>query len=182
MKILKVTDEVFLKEIEVSDAPALFCIIDSERTSLREYLPFIDYTHKIEDTENFIRSVENGGVNGLNTVYVIKHRDKTAGIIGYKDADQANKRTELGYWLSGNYRGKGLITLSCKVLMQQAFEKMDMNRVQLKTSVDNHKSIAVAKRIGFTLEGREREGELLVNGFTDLLLYSILKRDWNMQQ
>lgn len=178
MKQITITDKLYLKEISISDAPDLFAIMDNERDSLRKFLPFIDYTHKLSDTEEFIRSVENGGISGLNTVFVIKCNDNTAGLIGYKDTDMLNKRTEIGYWLSERFRGKGFVTQASQALIQHAFEKMDINRVQLRASVNNHKSIAVAKRLGLTLEGREREGELLVSGFTDLYLYSILKSEW----
>ncbi len=178
MKQIAITSKLYLKEISLNDACDLFSIMDSERKSLREFLPFIDYTQQLSDTEDFIRSVEGGGISGLNTVFVIKYEEKTAGLIGYKDTDISNKRTEIGYWLSERYRGKGLVTQACRALIQHAFTEVGMNRVQLRISVNNHKSIAIAKRLALTLEGKERDGELLASGFTDLYLYSMLKSEW----
>lgn len=179
MKTIIISSSIYLKEIEQDDAKDIFFIINNERDSLREYLPFVDYTSQLSDTEDFILSIKHGGKNGLNTVYVIKYNGQTAGIIGYKDTDLNNSRTEIGYWLSNQHRGKGIVIQACKALIQNAFAKINLNRVQLKIAVNNTRSIAVAKRLGFTLEGCERDGELLVNGFTDLHLYSILKREWN---
>lgn len=178
MKKIAITESLYLKEVALDDASDLFYIMDSERDSLREFLPFIDYTQQLSDTEEFIRSVEEGGASKLDTVFVVKYEEKTAGLIGYKDTDALNKRTEIGYWLSERFRGKGLVTQACKALIQHAFTEMAIHRVQLKVAVNNHKSIAVAKRLGFTQEGRERDGELLASGFTDLYVYGILKSEW----
>ena len=178
MEKLTVTDQLYLKRVSVSDATDLFYIMSNERDRLREFLPFIDYTQKVSDTEEFIRSTINGDKDGLNSVYVIRYKEETVGLIGYKDTDAANKRTEIGYWLSPCFWGKGIVTQACATLIGHAFSQMDMNRVQLKIAIANSKSTAIAKRLGFTLEGQERDGELLSDGFTDLFIYSILKNEW----
>jgi ribosomal-protein-serine acetyltransferase len=56
---------------------------------------------------------------------------------------------------------------------------MGMNRVQIKVGVKNKKSAAVPKRLNFTFEGIERDGEYLNGVYIDLEVYSVLKRDWN---
>lgn len=54
-----------------------------------------------------------------------------------------------------------------------------MNRIQIKCAVGNSASIAVAERLGFVREGIERDGELLSgDAFTDLYIYSLLKREY----
>ena len=58
-----------------------------------------------------------------------------------------------------------------------------MNRIQIRCAVGNIPSNAVLKRLGFTLEGTEREGELLTSGeYVNVNVYSILKKEieqWN---
>jgi len=81
-------------------------------------------------------------------------------LVGLKDTDLINNKTEIGYWLSESFQHKGIITRSCKGLMDYAFKILGMNRVQLKAATENFKSQRVAERLGLSLEGIERDGEL----------------------
>jgi ribosomal-protein-serine acetyltransferase len=70
------------------------------------------------------------------------------------------------------------MTRAVKKLCQYAFEDLGINRIQIKCAVGNISSINIPGRLGFTLEGIERDGELLSgNKFTDLEVYSKLKSD-----
>jgi len=54
-----------------------------------------------------------------------------------------------------------------------------MNRIQIKCASGNIPSKKIPQRLGFSLEGIERDGELLSDGkFTDLEVYSMLKKDF----
>jgi ribosomal-protein-serine acetyltransferase len=56
---------------------------------------------------------------------------------------------------------------------------MEMNRIQIKCANGNIPSKNIPKRLGFILEGIEREGELLCDGhFTNLEVYSLLCKDF----
>ena len=88
-----------------------------------------------------------------------------------------NQKTEIGYWLSEKFQHKGIVTHSCKALIDFAFSEMNLHRIQLKAATKNFKSQAVAKRLGFTVEGIERDGELHSHGFVDLKVFSLLKED-----
>ena len=90
---------------------------------------------------------------------------------------RSNKKTEIGYWLSESFQHKGIITQSGKALINYAFNEMNLNRIQLKAATGNLKSQQVAERLGFTKEGIERDGELHMRGFVDLVVFSLLKAD-----
>lgn len=65
-------------------------------------------------------------------------------------------------------------------MLHFAYNELDINRVQIKCAVGNIPSKNIPKRLGFKFEGIERDGELLVdNQFTDLELYSFIKKDIN---
>jgi ribosomal-protein-serine acetyltransferase len=56
---------------------------------------------------------------------------------------------------------------------------MDVNRIQIRCGTMNLSSRKIPERLGFMLEGIERDGELLSNGiYTDLAVYSLLKKEW----
>jgi len=176
-----VDPDLALFESRESDAAALYTLIDRHRSYLREWLPFIDYSQSVADTEEFLRLVTDPG-NMHDQVYTIRYQEQVAGIIGFKAIDRLNKKLEIGYWLGETYQGKGIMIRSCKALLGHAFTHMGMNRIQIKVGVGNHKSSSIPQKLGFTLEGIERDGELIRDAFIDLEVYSLLKREWEKQQ
>jgi ribosomal-protein-serine acetyltransferase len=172
---LKVNNDIYLKETEAEDAEMIFRTIDNEREYLSEWLPFVEFTQLISDTQSFL---ENGSKDDSNDLtFGIYFQRNFVGLIGLKDTDFDNKKTEIGYWLSEQYQHKGIITNSCKTLIDYAFDEMKLNRIQLKAGTENRKSIRVAERLGFKREGIEREGELHSRGFVDLVVFGLLKAD-----
>ncbi|MBC5995013.1 GNAT family N-acetyltransferase [Pontibacter cellulosilyticus] len=177
-----VSENLKLREVSVNDTSAVFKLIDSNREYLRKWLPFVDYTKAVSDTEAFIKSVTaEGKISDL--VFIVLYKGQHAGIIGFKSIDAVNLKLEVGYWLAENQQHRGIITRSCSALIKYAFEKMKMNRIQIKVGIGNTRSNAIPKKLGFTFEGIERDGELLSNGqFHNLEVYSLLRKEWDHKQ
>jgi len=176
MREFKVTEDILLKEIEMEVAEAIFQTIEHEREFLQEWLPFVELTQDLSFTRHFIENYLNSDKLDLTCTIYFKHQ--FVGIIGLKDTDIDNKKTEIGYWLSEHFQGKGIITQSCKALNDFAFSKMKMNRIQIKAATENIKSWKIPERLGFTFEGIERNGELHDRGFVDLKIYSLLRNEF----
>jgi len=181
MNHIRVNDSIRLETVKVSMAPVIFQTIEHDRNFLRKWLPFVDLTHRISDTEDFLRGVVNQPVTNKNEVYSIWYREEFAGLIGFKDSDWTNHKTELGYWIAKKMQGKGIVTSSLKELLKLSFTRLRFNRIQIKVAVENTKSAAVAQRLGFKMEGIEREGEFHKSGYLDLQVYSLLKSEWLKQ-
>lgn len=173
---LCVDDQILMKEIDEGEVVNIFNAIDAERDYLSKWLPFVEKTVDIEFTRGFVNSYLYS--DKKNVTFVIYFEQRFAGLIGLKDTDETNKKTEIGYWLSSGFQHKGVVTKCCKTLIAYAFENMKMNRVQLKAGTENVRSRAVAERLGFELEGIERDGELHSRGYIDLAVYSLLKKDF----
>lgn len=173
--MIQVSEDVVLYPLSVDDIFKIFNTLDQEREYMREWLPFVDTTRGVEDTGNFVKHV----LESEDLQFTICYKDQFVGLIGFKDTDKDNKKTEIGYWLSQYAQGKGIMSKSVFKLLEYAFNDLSMNRVQIKVAVGNHKSRRIPERLGFQLEGIERDGELLVDGiFTDIAVYSLLKREF----
>ncbi|MDX9848128.1 MAG: GNAT family protein [Tenuifilaceae bacterium] len=179
---LAVTPEIRLSQISLSNAHEIFNTIDTQREYLGVWLPFVPFTKTIDDTISFISSVIDAPPDRAELVFVIYYQNTFAGIIGFRDTDRLNRKTELGYWLSQPFQGKGIIIQSVKRLIEYAFAEMEMNRIQIRCAVGNHSSKKIPQQLGFLLERIERDGELLANAeYTDLEVYSMLKKEYSNQ-
>ncbi len=176
--IITIDKDLELRKLKESDAQDLFEVIDKEREYLLKWLPFVEYTKSVSDTERFVNTVVNAPAEMFEYIFTIRKLDKFIGLIGFKDTDRVNQKTEIGYWISEKSQKQGIVTKSVNRLCQFAFHKCNINRVQIKCAVGNTPSINIPKKLGFTLEGIERDGELLSGDiFTDLEIYSKLKSD-----
>ena len=172
-----------IREATLMDAVPIFEAIDKDREDLRIWLPFVDSLKSAVDEERFLQSVLAVPYEQRDPVYILEQGESICGLAGFHFSDAPNHRTEIGYWLLPAYRGKGIITHAVRYLCQWAVCKRNINRIQIRCAVENHPSNAIPKRLGFTLEGTERDGELLVSGeYVDTNVYSILKKEvesWN---
>jgi ribosomal-protein-serine acetyltransferase len=70
------------------------------------------------------------------------------------------------------------VSRCCSTLIDYLFEVRDLNRIQINCNVNNTRSRAVPERLGFTLEGIQREVEYNDGKFGDWAIYALLRRDW----
>ncbi|MCJ8164492.1 GNAT family N-acetyltransferase [Pontibacter sp. E15-1] len=174
---IAVADDLYLRLASPDDAFSLYQLIDTHRSYLREWLPFVDFSVSALDTKAYLRAVTDRK-NDSEEVYVILYQQDIAGIVGFKGIDMVNRAAEMGYWLSGDLQGLGLMRRSCKALLQHAFGKMGLHRIQIKTGVGNLRSSNIPQKLGFTLEGVQRDGEYLNGRFHDLEVYSLLQPEF----
>lgn len=169
---------VELQLLEERHAPVMFALADRERERLREWLPWVDATRTEEDLLAFIRkSLEQFAANeGFAAGIWVQGR--FAGVIGTHRINWLNHKVELGYWLGSEFEGCGVMTDCCRAVVQHLFAELELNRVEIHCATGNSKSRAIPRRLGFALEGTEREAEYLNGRYVDLEVYAMLRREW----
>lgn len=179
MEHIRIDEYLRLESIKMSMANTIFETINNERSFLRKWLPFVESTKKLSDTEQFIKSVIRQKNSRKDEIYTIWYKEEFAGLIGFKETDWINRKTELGYWISEKMQGKGIVSKAVNELLRFSFQKLKMNRVQIKVAVGNEKSSKIPKRLRFQFEGIEREGEFHSGKYFDLEVYSKLKKEYH---
>lgn len=173
--MIEITKTIVLRPTTLESTTDIYNAIISERNYLREWLPFVDFTQQESDTLAYVQSV----IDNQEVQYSIYDADKFIGRIGFNHMDPANHKAEIGYWIIEKAQGKGIVSKSVKELLIMGFTELNLNKVVIRAGVDNAKSRSIPERLGFTLEGVERDGELLVdNKYTDLAIYGLLKREF----
>ena len=119
----------------------------------------------------------------VNTTWAIVHKatGKLIGSIGLEpDKIRTNiKSRELGYSLSEDYWGEGLMTEAAKRIISYAFDEMGLDVLMIRTSDGNRRSQRVIEKCGFTYEGTLRRAYRIYDGtLRETRVYSMLKEEY----
>ncbi len=172
---IPVDTELELRLVADGDAEEIYRATEANRAYLREWLPWVDATHSVEDIRGFVaRSLDQVRVSDGFQCRIL-YQGQFAGMAGYLYHDWKNLRTEIGYWLRQDLQGRGIMTRATRALVDFAFENLGLNRVEIRAATDNHRSRAVPERLGFVQEGVLREAAWLNDHFVDLVIYAKLR-------
>ncbi|WP_166437291.1 GNAT family N-acetyltransferase [Niastella caeni] len=175
---LKVDDSLLLELIDSHHAEILYQLVKINRLHLRKWLPWVDHMRSVEDFRKYINGSKQRYANHTEMGYVIMANHVMIGRLGLYNIDLINKSASIGYWLDKENLGKGIITRCCKVVIDEGFSRLHLNRIEIRAATTNYKSQAIPIRLGFTREGIIRQGEFINNQFIDLCVYSLLKEEW----
>lgn len=175
--IITIDNTLKLELITENHAQSIFEMVDANRAHLRTWLPFVDRMQTVEFAQNFVKGTMQRNCERSEFAFVIVEKEKVIGRIGVYKIDNQNKIGEIGYWIVEGFQGKGIVTKSCKAIIDFCFSDLQLNRIEIKCGTENVKSKTIPEKLNFTKEGVIRQGELLYGAFIDLNLYSLLKSD-----
>lgn len=136
----------------------------------------------LENFKNYMQFALNNREKLTEYAFVVydKRTNEYAGSTRFYDIQLVNKTLQLGYtWYGKQFHGTGL-NKHCKyLLLEFAFEKMNMERVEFRADNTNERSLAAMKSIGCKVEGILRSNMTKIDGSRrDSIVLSILKSEW----
>ena len=167
-----------LRQIMPDEAEELFSVVDANRNYLREWLPWLDDTNSVEDEISFIGGALEEYHRGDGVLYSIRMNGELVGSMSLNWIDRGNRGCGVGYWLSEEHIGQGIVTRSCVRLMEHCFDDLVLHRFVLEAATDNSASRAIAERLGMRLEGITKDREWLYDCYVDSALYAITAPEW----
>ncbi len=176
----KIDDELKLVLPTERNAEEIYHVVLENLEELKLWMPWVTDDYSIDTARDFIKTnlVEFAGNNTFAAAVVLD--EKIVGTIGIHHLDSTNKSAQIGYWLDRQAQGKGLATKCCRVLIDYAFDDLNLNRIQINCNIENVKSRRIPERLGFKLEGVHRQVEWLNNEFRDWAIYAMLAEEWNL--
>jgi ribosomal-protein-serine acetyltransferase len=158
-------------------AEELNAIILGNREHLSRWLPRYEDEPVDETRDSIIRGLEQFA-HGTGLQAGIWFRGKLVGVIGVQWLDHYNRRTSIDYWVAQAFEGQGLVTRACRAVIAYLFTERGLNRVEIRCAMGNKRSRAIPQRLGFTQEAVLREAQRLGEGFTDIVVYGMLRSEW----
>lgn len=178
-----------------SEELTMFLLIDSDLT-LRKF-DFCDIKRKVEwindpannkylhydlplqedKTEKWFNSIKDSKAR-LDAV--IEYKNQPVGLIGLLGIDEKNKKAE--YYIcigEAEMKDKGVGKRASILLIDYAFNKLDLNRVYLYTEQENVAAQKLFERLGFVKEGLIQQ-DLIYNGKkVNRYIYGLLKEAYD---
>jgi RimJ/RimL family protein N-acetyltransferase len=135
-----------------------------------------------DDLKRFVFQAFSDREQGRSIPFIIidKRTNTVAGSTRFGNLEEQHKRVEIGWtWLGKEFHNTGLNKAMKYVMLQYAFETMDMNRVEIKTNEHNQRSRRAIESIGGQYEGLLRNHMINDDGTArNTVYYSIIKEEW----
>jgi len=120
---------------------------------------------------------------GLRVPFVVidQNTNKIVGTTSFRDFAWNIRRVEIGFTWYAQSAQRTHINTNCKfLLLQHAFEILNVNSVTLRADILNTRSQKAIERIGAKCDGILRHDAIRKDGsIRDTVMYSILKDEWN---
>ncbi len=170
------TERLILRHIKSSDAEDIF-----EYSKNPDVGPNAGWEpHKsVEDSKEIMKYI----FLGENNIFGIelKENKKLIGTIGLiKDLKRENPTAlMLGYALSKDYWGKGIMSEAAKTVIDYGFNELGLDIISCCCYSFNKRSRRVIEKSGFRYEGTIRGAEMRYDGkIFDLDSFSLIKDEW----
>ena len=132
-------------------------------------------------------------INELNDAYdkrralawgiTLKEADAVIGAVSLHSWYRTHRCATVGYDLAHAYWGRGIGSEAVRAVLHFGFEQLNLNRIEAPTIADNHESVGLLKKLGFTLEGIRRACSWEWDGtFHDSAMFGLLRDEFLGEQ
>jgi ribosomal-protein-serine acetyltransferase len=162
-----------LRQLQLTDASALFAVVDQHRVSLREWLPWVDATNKVQDSEAYIKGTLRDFQETRAYTNGIWSMGRVVGVIGHNRIDWANRIGFPAYWIAPDSAGQGIMTLCCRAVIENAFTELKLRQLVLAVATGNARAQKIPLRLGFKQVSILKKAEWLYDHHVDHFVYSL---------
>lgn len=178
---LRVDKDITLVLAEDRHARVMTDLIVRNQARLARWEPWAEHPATLESTRAYIRAALDDFARGrqISTIIAVDGGREFIGRCGMRINPQQGSG-DIGYWIDGEYEGQGITSRSARALISSVFDELGLTKVDLRTSVGNERSRAVAKRLGFTFEGVLPRGLQFMARADDVALYAVTAEQWQL--
>ena len=171
------TSRLNLRAVVEADLPALLEI--NSDTEVNRFLPYPVWS-TMDDAYSWYQRTQQRTTDG-DLVYRVLIEKQTDALVGgcllmYYDA--ANSRADLGYLQRRSSWGRGLLREAAAAVIDDAFCRMDLQRLEAQINPRNIPSCRVVESLGFQREGILRKRWIDKGTPSDCAFYGLLREEW----
>jgi RimJ/RimL family protein N-acetyltransferase len=152
-----------------SDAPALVTLVDDP--DIRRWLDRIPDPYSADDAAEYITDARVQLTAGTAATLAVTVDGAAAGSVVLRLDAEDPATAEIGYWVGGPARRRGVATTAARLLSRFGLEALGLRRVEVNAAVGNAASRGVAEKAGFAFEGVRRAWRTVGGVPTDFAVY-----------
>lgn len=171
---------VVLRELRLSDAPALFELLSAE-----EVARFISPPPAtVEGFERFIAWTNSERAAGRYVCFAVVPAglETAVGIFQVRQLEAGFATAEWGFAIGSFFWGTGVFMDAAKATMAFAFETIGVTRLEARAAVLNGRGNGALAKVGAVKEAVLRRSFLRRGEYLDQALWSILREDWQQSK
>ncbi len=176
------TKRLILRPLKISDWKDV--IEGANDLEVSKNLSVVSYPYKKEDALKWIKvTIKNWNKkekDDYTFAIELKKEKKVIGATGIHEISKRNGIAQTGSWINKNYWRKGYILEAKVAILDFAFNKLKLRKIESGAFAQNIASSCMSKSLGFKFEGKQRKQIicLATKKVHDILKYGILKEEW----
>lgn len=172
------TERLILRKTIKEDIDELFYI--ELNPNLRRYLGIHKVGTSLNDNRNYFDFSKYDNLDFYRWSIVEKDTNKLLGCIYLNVHDEKARSYGIDYFIREDSWNKGYVTEDSKCVLEFAFNKLNINRIESSGAKSNPGTLKVMEHIGLKYEGVRKDGIFYYyGGIQDLVLYGITKEEYN---
>lgn len=165
-----------IRKWRLGDAKDLATALSNKKVqdNLRDGLP---YPYTEQDGKEYISLMLDADENDTFAFAVTVYGKAVGSIGAFRKVNIHRQTAELGYYISEEYWGKGIMTDAVKLLCDYVFKHIDIIRIYAEPFAYNTASCRVLEKAGFQCEGTLRSNAVKNGKVLDMKMYSKIKAE-----
>ncbi|PHS56338.1 MAG: hypothetical protein COB17_09385 [Sulfurimonas sp.] len=163
---------IYLKKISLNDNLDNYLDMVNEVNELKYIDELGRFPINKKDLQEYIDNVSGTFLSIFN------NSDEHIGNIRVTDIHPTNRHCSFGILLNSKYRGNGYAKEASKLIIEHLFMNLNVNRIELYVAEQNKFAISLYESLEFIKEGCKRESIWINGHYNNLLIYSILFKEY----
>ncbi|NJB85825.1 RimJ/RimL family protein N-acetyltransferase [Lewinella marina] len=178
-----ITQRCVVRRFRENDGKALYRLLDNNRDYLLDHFPYLmaEAGRSKKGSEIFVRECIAEWLLQKRYAMGVWHHETTelVGFVQVFNLDWGVPMGELGYFIDRELIRQGIMTEVLAQVVRFAFLQLELDKLVIKTLIDNYASQRLARRVGFSREGELRNEYRLPGGtLVDLMRFGFARETY----
>jgi RimJ/RimL family protein N-acetyltransferase len=176
------TSRTVIRRFREGEGEAFYELLQANHGYLEDHFPsLLEQVPQPEDGEVYVRHAIAKWLLQDSFAFGIWHTAdaKLIGYIHFREIEWDIPAAEISYFLDQGYTGQGIMTEVMARMVQYGFRQLQLNKLRLRTLIDNYASQRLARKVGFRREGDLRnEYRKPAGNLVDIMLFGLTREEY----
>ncbi|MGI9324886.1 MAG: GNAT family N-acetyltransferase [Pseudomonadales bacterium] len=168
---------VQIRPYELADAQSLARAAVESHREISPWMPWCHAQYTLQEAQTWIELTIRGRQEGSLYDFAIVIDGEFVGACGINQVNTQDRVANLGYWLRSSVAGKGIAAIAAQQVIDWAFQNTELNRIEIVTAIDNHRSQRVAEKLGAQRDAVLQQRTMVKGQPSPAILYSVVRNN-----